>query len=314
VVDLSIVVVSWNAKAYLLQCLESIRANRSGVRLETLVVDNDSSDGSPEAVEGHFPEVRVIRTGANLGFAKANNIGIRQSRGRYFCLVNSDVVVHSNCMERLLDYMDAHPETGLAGPQVLNGDGTLQDNWRSAPSLRGSLLRTFGIESHGSLVPPGGAEQRPSSVDVLSGCFWIARREAVAQVGLLDENFFMYAEDYDWCKRFHASGWDVVYVPSAVATHYGGASSANTPTHCFVALRRASLQYWKKHHSAFVWVTEAVLVFLGQIFRLIPRTVAYALLPSKRESLRGQIQNHLATLRWLCCGWRLERKDRPATP
>jgi GT2 family glycosyltransferase len=302
VVDLSIVIVSWNTKAYLLQCLESIRANRSGMGIEILVVDNDSSDGSPEAVEGRFPEVCVIRAGANLGFAKANNIGIRQSRGRYFCLVNSDVVVHPGCMERLLDYMDTHPKTGLAGPQILNGDGTLQDNWRAAPSLRGSLLRTVGISLRGRLAPPNGTEHHPTSVDVLSGCFWIARREAVDQVGLLDEDFFMYAEDYDWCKRFHASGWDVVYVPIAVATHYGGASSANAPTQSFVALRRASLQYWKKHHSALVWVTEVALVFLGQIFRLIPRSVAYAVLPSKRELLRRQIQNHSATLRWLCCG------------
>ena len=142
---LAIVIVSWNAKGYLLDCLRSIHEHPFHSSLEVVVVDNHSSDGSPKAVAEQFPQVTLIRNGTNLGFARGNNLGITQTNSRYVALINSDVVVLPGCLNRLVEYMDAHPEVGLCGPRILNPDGSLQPSCRKKPRLWGSLCTTFSL-------------------------------------------------------------------------------------------------------------------------------------------------------------------------
>jgi len=144
-VDVSIVIISWNTRQMLDQCIKSIYATTNNIKYEIIVVDNASTDGSPEAVEEQFPQVKLIRNKENLGFAKGNNIGMRASTGRYVCLVNSDVIVQNGCIEKLVEFMDANPSVGLAGPRILNPDRSLQVSCRHFPSLWNNLCQVLGF-------------------------------------------------------------------------------------------------------------------------------------------------------------------------
>jgi GT2 family glycosyltransferase len=224
--------------------------------MEVIVVDNNSSDGSPEMVEAEFPHVKLIRAGANLGFSKANNVGIRQSGGRYVSLINSDAKVLGNCLDVLVDYMDQHPDVGNVAPKVLNGDMTLQANCRRFPTLWNNFCEASGISKllrtnryFTDELMHDFAHDREMDVDVLVGCFWLVRKEAFEEVGLLDEDFFIYAEDVDWCKRCWDSGWKVTFFPGAEAVHYRGGSSSNDPGRFTEEQYKAVLQYWQKHHG-----------------------------------------------------------------
>src|SRR5271157_5076339 len=145
-IDISIIIVSWNAKEYLDECLNSIYENPSKCTLETIVVDNASTDGAPDLVKEKYPQVRLIRNTENLGFAKANNIGIKESMGEYVCLINSDAVVLENCLDLMCNYMNEHPEIGVLGPKVLNSDGSLQPSCREFPTFWKNLCRAFALD------------------------------------------------------------------------------------------------------------------------------------------------------------------------
>jgi GT2 family glycosyltransferase len=305
----SVIIVNWNARNYLLQCLESLSPDVCRHSMEIIVVDNESADGSPEAVEKKFPHVRLIRAGSNLGFAKANNLGVSQSRGRYLAFVNSDVKVLNNCLTTLVDYLEQHPEAGMAGPRVIGGDGRLQRSCRGFPTVWNMFTRALALDaafprarifSGFALLHWPQDTLRP--VDILSGCFWLVRRDSLQKTGLLDESFFMYGEDMDWCKRFWKAGWKVVFVPAAEAVHYGGASSANSPVRFYIERQRADLQYWKKHHSA----PAVACYFLISCLHLALRSAGYALVSAvsgrKRAASAHKIRRSLACLRWMISG------------
>jgi len=275
---LSVIIVSWNACAYLRKCLATIAATGGDCVQEVIVVDNASTDGSPEMVAAEFPKATLLQTGENLGFARANNIGILQASGDYLALVNSDVELHADCFQQLITYLEAHPEAGLVGPKVIGGDGQLQRTCRRLPTVWNTFCRTLALDGPFGRWPLfSGREMRHwdhqslKEVEVLSGCFWLARKSAVAQVGGLDERFFFYAEDVDWCKRFWDAGWKVVFVPQATATHYGGASSSNAPLRYSIEMLRANLIFWRKHHGWFGQVEFYLLSVLANTVRLVLR-------------------------------------------
>ncbi len=296
--DLSIIIVNWNAKAFLLECLRSLARETKSLRAEIIVVDNASSDGSPETVQNEFPDVRILRNHANLGFAKANNLGIALSSGRYLFFVNSDIKVLPGCMHGMVDYMETNPAVGMIGPKVLNSDMTLQLSCRRFPSVWKMLGRALGLDRIFPRITFH-PHDKVRCVEMLSGCFWVVRREALNQVGFLDENFFMYAEDIDWCKRFWQAGWKVVYFPGAEVIHYGGASSSNAPIRFYTEMQRANLQYWKKHHS---WPAQAGFVLITafhQTLRIMRGLTIYLFRPSRRHELRLQIKRSFSCLYWL---------------
>ena len=256
------------------------------------VVDNASSDGSPEHVEEHFPNVTLIRNQTNLGFAKASNIGMYQSSGRYICLVNSDVVVQEDCLDTLRNYMDENPRIGIIGPKILNSDGTLQPTCRQFPTLWNSFCRATGLDT---IFPRSKlfsqqfmtfwTHDRTLQVDYLSGCLVMVRREALNEVGLLDEEFFFYAEDKDWCKRFWDNGWEVVYLPHVEAVHRLYGSSDKRPVKFYIQEVRANLQYWLKHHGRLSQSCFFLLMLLHQLLRITNGIVSYTL----RGASRGRI-------------------------
>lgn len=295
--DVSVIIVNWNARDYLLKCLGSLPSGLGSLEAEVIVVDNASSDGSAQAVRERFPEVKVLQQDENLGFAKANNIGMRESKGRYICLVNSDVVVLGGCLEELLRFLERHPVAALAGPRVLNPDESLQPTCRRFPSLGGSLLSAVGLDGWNYF-----SHDRTARVEALSGCLLMARRKAVDEVGMLDERFFFYAEDKDWCKRFHDAGHEVWYCTEAEAVHYGGSSSALAPVRFYIEMQKANLGYWEKHRGAAARGAYVAITLMHQLIRFARSGALYALKPAERRSAAHKARRSAACLKWLLTG------------
>lgn len=303
---ISVVIVSWNARDFLLQCLASLYAEECRYPVEIIVVDNASSDGSAEHVASCYPRVRLIRNASNLGFAKANNVGIAASTSKYVCLVNSDVKVLPNCINSLVEYCEEYSGVGMAGPRVIGGDGKLQRSCRGFPTVWNMFCRALALDT---IFPKAKVftgyslrywpQDTCRAVDILSGCFWLVRREALLEVGVLDESFFMYGEDMDWCKRFHNHGWNLVFVPTAEAIHYGGASSANAPVRFYIERHRADLQYWQKHHSRPAVISYFLLTCLHLLLRLAGYSVVFLFRRSSNTTYRYKMERSLAALKWM---------------
>jgi GT2 family glycosyltransferase len=278
--------------------------------VEIIVVDNASTDGSPEMVETLFPDVKVIRNKENLGFPKGNNIGVRAGKGRYVCLLNSDIRVFEDCFDALVGYMDQHQTVGMIGPKILNADLTHQSSCRNFPTLWNNFCLVTGLASafRNSKIFSGEhmfyfKGDQLIEVDVLVGCFWMVRREAIDKFGLLDEEFFMYAEDLDWCKRCWKAGWSAVFFPEAKAIHYrGGSSAKQNPVWLALTQQNSVLRYWKKHHSAVGNFGIRCFMLVYRILRLGVATFNYLTRPAKRKDSEVRIQVAGACLRALFLG------------
>ncbi len=217
---LSIIIVSWNVQDLLKACLQSIYDTAPpGLSYEIFVVDNASHDGSPEMVAREFPDVRLIANDDNKGFGTANNQGLRLCRGRYVLLINPDTIVPAGAIQRMLTFIEEHPRIGLMGPELVGGDGQLPFNWvRCTPRQ----LTEFLIERLASL----GQDQvrilfpEPRQVPILTGACWLVRCEAIVEVGLFDEDLFLYAEEPDVCTRMHDAGWEIWFLRDVQVMHY----------------------------------------------------------------------------------------------
>jgi GT2 family glycosyltransferase len=308
-INISIIIVSWNAKKYLIDCLNSLFGSSCKYTQEIIVVDNASTDGSCEAVVSRFPQVTLIKNKENLGFAKANNIGIRQCHGRYVFLINSDVIVLPGCIEKLVDYMDKHPNVGMIGPRILNPDHSLQVSCRHFPSLWNNLCQTLWLNV---LFPKSRFFSGPfmtywahdtiRKVDAIGGMFCMVSRQALDKVGLLDEDFFIYAEDVDWCKRFDKQCYDIMLFSEAQAIHFGGKSSSNAPIRFYIEMQKADLQYWTKHHGKFMATAYKMIILLRHILRAIARMLQYPFCLSQRETIRFKLRRCTACIQWIFHG------------
>ena len=305
--DISFIIVNWNAKIHLLECLESLVKESKGHDAEIIVVDNGSTDGSTGAVLEFFPGVILIENLKNLGFAMANNIGIKNCKGKYVCLVNSDVMVLGGSIGAMYDYMERHPAVGILGPQILNSDLTIQPSCKSFPTLWNCFCRTMALDSFfpktrffkGEFMTYW-SHNTLSAVDIIVGCFWMVRRIAIDEVGLLDERFFIYSEDKDWCKRFHEKGWEVIYFPDAKVIHYGGASSANEPIRFYLEMQKANLQYWEKHHGSISTGLFRWMLIINNFCRLIGYKIIKVYAGDSNNNIIEKIERSKAFLRWIC--------------
>jgi len=304
-IDVSAIIVNWNTKDLLLSCVRSLITNTHKVSLEIIVVDNDSKDGSQEVLKQHFPDVTLIQNKENLGFAKANNIGIRASSGKYICLVNSDVELKNECLDKMKDYIDQHTEIGMLGPKIYYPDGKIQSSCKRFPTLWRHFCEAICFHRIAPQSKLFAGEKmtfftydKILGVDCLIGAFWFIRRKALEQVGLLDENFFFYSEDFDWCKRFWNHGWQVVFFPNAEIIHHTGSSSKKIPIKYYIQQRRAKLQYWDKHHGWLSTKCIKVIMMLHQIVRILLQTLIY-INPSSRETALHKIKRSVACILWL---------------
>ncbi len=256
-VDVSVIIVNYNVREYLANALESLRPALKGIRSEIIVVDNASTDGSVAMLRRSFPRIRLIASPENLGFARANNLAIREARGRYLLLVNPDTVVQEDTVRVMRAHLDEHPDVGLAGCKILNPDGTFQlaarrsfpTPWVAASRLLGlSRLfpksRRFGRYNLTYLDPDATYD-----VDAVSGSFMFVRREVIESVGGLDERFFMYGEDLDWCYRIGQAGWKVRYVHATSIIHFKGESTRRSSIDELGTFYRAMELFVEKHYG-----------------------------------------------------------------
>jgi GT2 family glycosyltransferase len=274
--DISVVIVAWNARHYLELCLQSLVDAPPRRRMEVVVVDNASGDGTVEMVKARFPHVKLIESKENLGFSRGNNVGIRQCSGRYVALVNPDVIVFPGCLDALADFLDQNPKVGNVGPRVFDPDMTQQSTCRRDPSLWNNLCMATGLATafKNSRVFAGEhmfyfAHDQILPVDVIVGCFSMIRRETFDQVGLLDENLFMYGDDIDWCRRARKAGWQVVFYPGARAIHDRGKTTAAYPVRFALAQQRSVLYYWRKHHGSLGFIGIRTIMIFRHLTRYL---------------------------------------------
>jgi N-acetylglucosaminyl-diphospho-decaprenol L-rhamnosyltransferase len=267
--DLGIVIVNWNTQAYLQRCLETVYASVGDFSYRVVVVDNGSTDGSVETVAEAFPQADLISGQGNVGYPAGNNLGLRAlgyadgpdqpSAGtpRYALLLNPDTELPPDALQRMLDFMDSHPEVGMAGPKLVLPDGSLDLACRrSEPTLEVAFWRLIGFSrlfkrsrrfARYNLTFLD--EDETAEVDSVVGAFMMVRSEAIAPVGLLDESFFMYGEDLDWAKRIKEAGWKVVYYPAVQVKHVKRAASRQSKR-ARLEFVRAFWIFYEKHYRA----------------------------------------------------------------
>jgi N-acetylglucosaminyl-diphospho-decaprenol L-rhamnosyltransferase len=288
--DLSVVVVTYQSRDHILACLRSlepglrtVEGGAAPLAWECVVMDNDSRDGTPELVERDAAWARVIRTGGNLGYAKAVNRGIAATRGASVLVLNPDCVWHPGAIHALVDWLRAHPRCGIAAPRILNPDGSLEYSARGYPDSLTFLFNRYSLLTR--LWPGNRWSKRylllgwdhasPRSVDWVSGAAMLARRTAIDAVGPMDEAFFMFNEDVDWCRRMNLAGWSVDYVPAATVMHHIGSSKQGTSNRVILERHRGMIHYFRKHHrrSAVVdWAAAFVIMARARMLMLFNRS------------------------------------------
>ena len=244
---LSIVIVSYNVRDYLENCLQSVSSALEGIEGEVFVVDNHSDDDSVEAVRSQYPWVRLIENQENMGFSRANNIAIREARGEYVLLLNPDTIVEEATLREVLRFMEEHPKAGGAGVMMHNADGSLApESRRALPTPWVSCLKMLGFTKryYMSHLP----WDQPGRIEVISGAFCFLRKKALDEVGLLDEDFFMYGEDIDLSYRLMKGGWENWYLPYPI-THFKGKSTQKSDYRYVHIFYKAMLIFFRKHYS-----------------------------------------------------------------
>lgn len=244
---LSIVIVSYNVRNYLEQCLQSVKQALEGIEGEVFVVDNRSDDDSVETVRTNYPWVRLIVNQENMGFSRANNIAIREASGEYVLLLNPDTIVEKDTLREVLGFMEEHPKAGGAGVMMHNADGSLApESRRALPTPWVSCLKMLGFSKqyYMSHLP----WDKPGRIEVISGAFCFLRRKALDEVGLLDEDFFMYGEDIDLSYRLLKGGWENWYLPYPI-THFKGKSTQKSDYRYVHIFYKAMLIFFRKHYS-----------------------------------------------------------------
>lgn len=244
---LSVIIVNYNVRPYLTACLDSVQRALEGIESEVFVVDNHSDDDSVEVVSRDYAWVHLINNRDNLGFSKANNIAIRQAQGEYILLLNPDTVVAEDTLKGVIDFMDQHPKAGGAGVRMHNADGTLAPESRRAiptPFVAARKMLGFTKRYYMSYL----SWDAPAQIEVVSGAFMMLRHKAIYEVGMLDENFFMYGEDIDLSYRLLQGGWQNWYLPYDIV-HYKGQSTSKSDFRYVHVFYQAMLIFFRKHYS-----------------------------------------------------------------
>ena len=296
---LSIVIVSWNVREDLRECLQSL-LREEGSRLESgeieiIVVDNASTDGTAKMIEREFPQVKLLVNLQNLGYTKANNIGINHSRGKYILLLNPDTIVHQGALQALIDCAESHPEAGIIGAKLLNPDGSVQRSARSFPDIGAGLFRNTFL---GRLFPNNPFVRRylladfgydeVREVDWVSGAAMLVRRDLIERIGGLDERFWAYCEDVDLCWRAWQAGYKVLFCPNAVITHKVGRSSDQRLVPSLIQHHKSMWLFYLKNYRHRYPLVLFPLIGLGILIRL-----AGALLKVASHRLRLLLERKL---------------------
>ena len=272
-VDLTISIINTNNRDLLRECLRSLFEGTQHTSIEVYVVDNVCTDGSAEMVEQEFPQVRLIRNSRRLRFCANHNQVLGQGQGRYLLILNEDTVIPSGAFDELVTFMDGCEDAGAAGVTVLNADGTLQYAYAQFPTLFSSLILMLSLDRHlrGGHYPffPLPRDGQPRVVDWTNGACLLVRREAMEQIGLLDEEFLIYAEETDWCYRINAAGWRVYYVPAVAIYHYQGQATSQARSRRRFRINRSNLLFFSKHYGWWLTLALRLMLMLTSLGRLL---------------------------------------------
>lgn len=295
-VELSIIILSWNTCDLLEKCLNSINEFGKGMELEILVIDNGSVDGSQQMVSRKFPQVRLVQNEENLGFARGNNRGFALTASPFVMLLNSDAFLTEGALECLLNTIKQNPKAGIVGGRLLNPDGSFQASHSLFPGLWQEFLILTGLGRFffGRFYPSRGPEVQkgPQIVDYIEGACLLVRREATEKAGLLSEDFFMYSEEVNWCFAMKKAGWEVWYHPDARIIHYGGASSKNRRTSREGDLYRSRVIFFRKNYGPI----KAILLKWMIVITVCIKNVVHGILRSLSGGEKGRVVISLSEL------------------
>lgn len=306
--DLSIIIVNWNSKEYLRNCIASILATTRGIEFEIVVIDNASFDGCDQMLRQYYPQVRFIQSNHNLGFAKANNAAFRESCGRYILFLNPDTELVAPAVNIMFDYLQRLPNAGAVNCKLLNADKTIQTSCiQSFPTilnqlLDSELLRAFRPKSPlWGMAPLFGAENGPEEVEALSGACLMLKRTLFEQVGLFSEDYFMYAEDIDLCYRIRQAGYKNYYVPNTTVVHLGGGSMQKGPSDFSVVIMHESVwRFMRKTRGKLYGLAYRASTLISAIGRmaLLVIVLPLHLIQRGRESWNASLRKWKAILAW----------------
>lgn len=293
--DLSFIIINWNTRQMLLECIDSVERHAENLHYEIIVVDNASADGSVEAVRARFPQVQVMQNESNLGFAKANNRALKIMRGKYAVLLNSDTLIMPGSIQILHGFMEKTPGSGMCGPQLLNSDGSFQKSFDRFPTLPGeftsrTLIRLLAPEYYRrQFLDKDAKAVGPAKVDFIIGACMFVRKEAIAKTGMLDEEYFFFYEEIDWCFRMRRAGWTVHHVPAARIVHFGGGSTRGLNLKARTESWRSRYLFFRKNlvsgrsGSLLLYALGAVQLFLRFIGYLVANLLVLFSLPRLRN-------------------------------
>ena len=297
-------IVNWNTRDLLRGCLKSIYENPPQMEYEVFVVDNASTDGSWEMVKREFPDIKLIRNQENLGFARANNQALRESKGKYILLLNPDTIILPDSLDTLVKFMDEQPDVGASGPKILNPDGSLQPSCRSFPTLMTAffeetlLSRLFSKNKLINKYKMGyWNHNNIGEVDQPMGSALLIRRKVIEQVGLLDEQFYMYYEEVDWCYRMKKAGWKIYFIPQAQIIHYGGVSASKNISKNLIELYHSRYKFFRKHKGVLSVILLKVIVAMGLIVKMAASSFLYLADKPRRKETALKIKAKFAVFR-----------------
>lgn len=301
-IKISIVIVSWNTKDILADCLDSLMPlakslEQKKLGMQTIVVDNNSSDGTVELLRDSYPWVELFDLKENLGFPGGNNFGFSHGQGEYMLMLNPDTIVHGDAIEQLMTYMDSNPHVGAVGSRLLNADGSLQESCYPRPTLRRELWRLLHMDKllhYGIYDMKNWSVSESRSVDVLMGACILTRSTIIESIGGMDEEFFMYSEEVDLCRRMQLAGWEIHWLPQAVVTHLGGQSTKLVKTEMFLRLYESKLLYFNKNHGLMAARLYKIILFISSLPRLVLMPLSW--LP--RSHQRRDSMKSLASQYW----------------
>ena len=312
--DLSVIIVNWNSKDYVRQCLASLFSHCAGVSLEVVVVDNGSFDGCDQMLADQFPAVIFVQSGVNLGFARANNLGVRHASGRYLLFLNPDTEFIEDSLGIMLDRLKSLPEAGAVGCRLLNRDLSLQASCvQSFPTVLNQILDAEYLRQRfprtnlwgiGALYSP---RQDPTEVEAISGACILAKRERFEAVGGFTDSYFMYGEDLDLCFKLHRSGCKVFYVPETSLVHFGGGSTGRAASNFSTVTMRESVY-------RFMRINRGILPALAYRLAMMSAALARLLLIGPMMLFGNRVVRHgLSSWRkwFLILGWSLGLEPRP---
>lgn len=291
--ELSIIVINWNTRQMLKECLESVRDNAPDFAYEVLIVDNASADGSAAMVKQEFPQYQIIENDTNRGFAAANNQAMQIAKGSTILLLNSDTLVHGRVLEESVRYLQPRPEVGAMGCRVLNTDGTVQLTCSQFPSLWNQVLMASGLwrlrwpRYFGKYLMTDWQRDSERDVDTISGCYLLVRTSIVKQIGMLDEDFFFFGEETDWCLRMRKAGWKLRFAPVGTITHHGSASVRKLNHKRDVMLSGAMIRLQLKHRGVAAAAACWLITALFNASRAVYWTLRSAVAPSDSAASRA---------------------------